>query len=185
MGVYDVPANDLLSQLAHAFKEQNMVQSPPFAPFVKTGQQAQRAPADPDWWYLRCASVLYRVFKDGPVGTESLRTYYGGRKNRGTKPNRHRKAGGKIIRLALQQLETAHLVQKGANGGRVISPQGQKLLNQASRTAMEGLATKVKKKRVFHKATKTESDVTAAIKRGKKEDPDKYKDKKKKTSEET
>lgn len=177
MGVYDVPANDLLEQVAKDFKEKQTVKAPAFAAYVKTGQHAERAPTNVDWWFVRCASVLYRVFRDGPVGTESLRTYYGGKKNRGTKPNQHRKASGKIIRLALQQLEKATLIKKGENGGRIITPAGQKLLNAASKITAESLKTKVKKKRVFHKATKSESDLTTALRRGKKEDGDKKKKK--------
>jgi small subunit ribosomal protein S19e len=130
---------------------------------------------------------LYRVFKDGPVGTESLRTYYGGRKSRGSKPHRHYKAGGKIIRMALQQLEKSKLIATSKTGGRMITPAGQKYLNAMSKVALEASKTRVKKKRTYQKRTKAESDTLLALKKGKgakasegKAQVDKSKDKKKK-----
>lgn len=176
MGVFDVPTNILLETIAKDLKEKKTVHEPAFAPFVKTGAQAERAPQDPDWYFMRCASVLYRVLKDGPVGTESLRTYYGGRKSRGTKPHRHYKAGGKIIRLALQQLEKAALIKKGEKGGRVVTPAGQKYLNGMSKIAAEVAKNYVKKKRVFKKGSKTDTDVREALRRGKKEGGDEKRD---------
>jgi small subunit ribosomal protein S19e len=157
MGVFDVPTNYLLEAVSKDLKEQNRVEKPVFADFIKTGVYAERAPHDPDWWFMRCSSILYRVFKDGPVGTESLRTYYGGRKNRGSKPSRHRKASGKVIRTALQQLEKASLIKKEPKKGRVITPQGQKYLNEMSRTALELSRNTVPKKREFKKGIRTKA----------------------------
>ena len=64
MGIFDVPAGDLLSTIAKDFKQQKMVKEPAFVDVVKTGAHAERAPQDRDWFFMRCASVLYRVFKD-------------------------------------------------------------------------------------------------------------------------
>lgn len=169
MGVFDVPARFLMEAVSKDLKEKKTVTQPDFAPFVKTGAQADRAPHDPDWYYTRCASILYRVLKDGPVGTESLRTHYGGRKNRGAKPHKHYKAGGKIIRLALQQLEKAALLKKAEKGGRTITPKGQKYLNDMSRIAMQAANAYVKKPRVYKKTSKADSDIRDALRRGKKD----------------
>ncbi len=173
MGVFDVPTPFLLAATAKDLKEHKKVQSPAFAEYVKTGAHAERAPNDPEWYYTRCASILYRVFKDGPVGTESLRSYYGGRKARGVKPHIHYKAGGKIIRLGLQQLQKAGLIKIGEKGGRTITPAGQKYLNEMSKVAAEMAKNYVKKKRVFKKGTKTDSDVRDALKKGGKKEGDK------------
>ena len=158
MGVFDVPTRFVMEAISKDLKEKNTVQSPAFAEYVKTGAHADRAPSDPDWYYSRCASLLYRVLKDGPVGTGSLRTYYGGRKNRGVKPHKHYKAGGKIIRLGLQQLEKAGLIKKNEKGGRVISPKGQKYMNDMSRIAEEAAKNYVPKVRTLKKGTRTETD---------------------------
>lgn len=169
MGVFDVPTPFLLEAVSKDLKEHKKVQSPAFADYVKTGAQAERAPNDPDWYYTRCASILYRVFKDGPVGTESLRSYYGGRKSRGVKPHVHYKAGGKIIRLGLQQLQKSGLIKIAENGGRTITPAGQKYLNDMSRIAADLAKNYVKKKRVYKKGSKTDADVRDALKKGKKD----------------
>lgn len=190
MGVFDVPIDLLLETISNDLKQQNTVQAPAFTAYVKSGSHTERAPQNEDWYFIRCASILYRVFKDGPVGTESLRTYYGGRKSRGTKPHRHRKAGGKIIRSALQQLEKAKLISSVKTGGRIITPAGQKYLNNMSRIAFEASKTRVKKKRVYQKRSKAESETREALKKGRgkasddnESNVDKAKDKKKKGAE--
>jgi small subunit ribosomal protein S19e len=112
------------------------IKPPEWARFVKSGVHKQRPPEQPDFWYIRAASVLRRIYIDGPVGVERLRSYYGGARKRGYFPKHFRKGSGAIIRKILQQLEKAGLVEKTAKG-RKISPKGQKLLN--------GIASEVKK----------------------------------------
>lgn len=125
MGIYDVPADMLLNNIAADFKAK--VKAPGFVKFVKTGAHKERSPINPDWFYVRTASILYRVYKDGPVGTGALRSYYGGRKNRGVRPEKKYRAGGKAIRLGLQILEKEGLVKKDKKG-RIVTPKGEKYL---------------------------------------------------------
>src|SRR3989338_965881 len=95
--LFDVPTELLITHLASDLKENQKVPQPAFVPYVKTGAHRERSPQNPDWYYIRMASILRRVYVDGPVGTESLRTYYGGRKARGSKPHEFRKASGTKI----------------------------------------------------------------------------------------
>ncbi|MDD5148655.1 MAG: 40S ribosomal protein S19, partial [Candidatus ainarchaeum sp.] len=97
----------------------------------------ERAPHKRDWGNYRLASVLYRILKDGPVGTQRLRTYYGGRKSRGVAPPVFRKAGGKIIRVCLQELEKMGLVQKNKAGGRIVSGKGNAFLDKMAKEAVK------------------------------------------------
>lgn len=128
--VFDVPADLLITHVAADLKDKQHVQAPAWTAYVKTGAHKERAPQDPDWFYLRLASILRRVYIDGPVGTESLRTYYGHRKARGGKPHEFRKAGGKVIRLSLQILEKLGFIEKDKNkDGRRISGNGEKYLH--------------------------------------------------------
>lgn len=127
--VYDVPATAFVVTAGQKLKESGKVQAPEWAAFVKTGTHRQYPPAQPDWWYTRCASILRRIYIDGPVGVQRLRSLYGGKKNRGSRPDRHEKGGGSIIRDALQQLEKAGLV-KAVRGGRVVTPQGMAFLDR-------------------------------------------------------
>ncbi len=141
--VYDVPADALIERVAKRLEEIPEIQMPQWAKFVKTGAHKERVPEQPNWWYIRAASILRRVYIDGPVGVARLRTYYGGRKNRGAKPEHHVDASGKIIRTILQQLEKAGLVEKDGQNGRKISKKGQSLLDkEASAIAKGGVAAK-------------------------------------------
>ena len=130
---YDVPPSILIERLAKYLKDNiDEVKPPKWAPYVKTGVHAERAPQNPDWWYIRCASLLRKVYIRGPIGVEHLRSEYGGRKDRGTRPEHARKGSGAIIRKALQQLERAGLIQTIKGRGRVVTPQGRSLLDSLS-----------------------------------------------------
>lgn len=127
----DVEPQQLVEKTAEALKQD--MQVPEWTRVVKTGANKQRPPEQKDWWYLRSASVLKQIYMDGPVGVEKLRSFYGGRKRRGHKPPHFRKAGGKVIRTILIDLEKLGYVTKKGKEGRAITPQGQKFLDQVAK----------------------------------------------------
>lgn len=129
--IYDVPAGSLINAVAMELSKNKKINPPEWAPFVKTGVHKERRPENSDWWYVRCASLLRRVYIDGPVGINSLRTYYGGAKDQGTTPEKFKRGSGSITRTALHQLESAGLVEK-QKGGRVVTPAGRSFLDKAS-----------------------------------------------------
>ena len=130
---HDVPASKFIDRLAKYLRENvDEVQPLPWSTFVKTGTHVEKQPQNPNWWYTRAASILRKVYIHGPIGLENLRSDYGGRKNRGSKPNRVTKAGGSDIRKILQQLETAGLVQTTRPKGRVVTPKGRKLMQEVA-----------------------------------------------------
>lgn len=130
---YDVPADALIERLSEYIKGNiNEVTPPEWAAYVKTGAHVERAPHDPDWWYVRTASMMRKLYLHGPLGVSKLRKAYGGRKRMGVKPAHFRKAGGNIIRSIFQQLETAGLVTKADKRGRIMSPKGRSLLDAMS-----------------------------------------------------
>lgn len=130
---YDVPPSILIERLARYLRDNvDAVRPPEWAAYVKTGVHAERAPQNPDWWYVRCASLLRKVYIRGPVGVEHLRSEYGGRRDRGVRPEHARKGSGAIIRRALQQLEEAGLIQTVKGKGRVVTPRGRSLLDSLS-----------------------------------------------------
>jgi small subunit ribosomal protein S19e len=114
MSVYDVPADLLIKRVAESLK--NEISPPEWANFVKTGVNRERAPEQGDWWYIRVASILRRIYIDGPVGIERLRTFYGGRKRRGVRLAHFAKGSGAIVRNALHQLEKLGYVTKTKEG---------------------------------------------------------------------
>ena len=126
----DVPADVLIKKVAEKLKENDKIKPPKWSEFVKTGVHAERKPHEKDWWYTRCASLLRKTYVEGKVGVGKLKTWYGGRKNRGSKPEHHVDASGAVIRRALQQLESAGLIKKDKTG-RVLTAGGQSLLHKA------------------------------------------------------
>ncbi len=178
--VYDVPAGELITRLSEKLKGMKEIQPPEWARFVKTGPHAERIPQQEDWWYIRAASILRRVYLDGPVGVGRLRTWYGGRKNFGHSPEHHVDAGGAIIRKALQQLEAAGLVQKIKAGGRVVTSKGQSLLEK---TAAEiAVSTKKEVKERKEKKEKKKEEKKTEKRRSKKSTSTKKATKSKKTT---
>src|SRR3989344_7517881 len=132
--MYDADPNVLIGKAAAELKKS--IQAPELSKYVKTGAHKERPPQDYDWWYKRAAAVLRSVYMLGPVGTSKLRTKYGGKKNRGFKPEKFYRGSGKVIRMILQQLENEKLVvqqQKGVHKGRVITPKGKKLLDSLAK----------------------------------------------------
>lgn len=127
---YDVNGGDLVKAVAEVLE--GKLKQPEWTQFVKTGVNRQRPPETEGWWALRSASILRKVYVNGPVGVQRLRTWYGGRKSMGHRPERTRKSAGKIIRVALQQLEKENLV-KTTKKGREITPEGQKLIDNLAK----------------------------------------------------
>jgi small subunit ribosomal protein S19e len=133
MGIYDVPAAYLIEETAS--KLAGEMDEPAFASYAKSGVHRERAPQRNDWFYVRSASILYRAYKNGIVGTERLRSYYGGKRNRGLKREHQYKASGKVIRTSLQELEKAGYLERTQPKGRKITGKGMKLLNEMSKVA--------------------------------------------------
>lgn len=126
--VYDVPPHDLIAAAALELKAAGKVQRPDWAEFAKTGVNREMSPTNPDWWFVRSASILRRIYIDGPVGVSRLRTFYGGKKNKGAATGTFAKGSGSVVRESLQQLEKAGLVKK-LKKGRQMTPAGQAFLD--------------------------------------------------------
>ncbi|MCD1295333.1 30S ribosomal protein S19e [Methanocella sp. CWC-04] len=135
--VYDVPGTLFVNKTAQKLKETGKIQPPEWAADVKTGVHRELPPTQQDWWYTRCASILRRIYMDGPVGVQRLRSLYGGKKNRGVRPDRHERGSGAVIRTALQQLEKAGYV-KSIKNGRVITPAGMSFLDKIATEMVAG-----------------------------------------------
>jgi len=129
--VYDVAPDKLVKAVGEKLKKNKAISRPKWCMDVKTGANKESPPQDEDWWWVRCASVLRQTYLHGPVGVARLRTYYGGRVNRGVKKGRFREASGKIIREVFSQLERAGYVTK-TKRGRKMSPEGQKILDNTA-----------------------------------------------------
>jgi small subunit ribosomal protein S19e len=141
--VYDVPADKLIAALAEHLKKVPELEPPQWAPYVKTGSHAERPPQRSDWWYSRAASVLRKVYVQGPVGLQELESAYGGSKALSYYPKHHRNAGGSIVRNVMKGLEQAELVTKQGNKGRVLTPKGVALLDKISKDVFKELVKEI------------------------------------------
>ena len=140
---YDVPAQIFIEKLARYVRENiDHVSPPQWAPYAKTRSSATQKPQNPDWWYTRCASLLRKAYIKGPIGVERLRAQYGGRKDRGVRPEHSTKGAGGNIRKIFQQLEAAGLVENMKGRGRVLTSDGRRLLD----TVATELKTELEKK---------------------------------------
>ncbi len=135
VNMYDVEPRKLIDELAKELEKVPEMKAPDWSEFVKTGVSRERPPTELNWWYIRSASVLRSVYKLGPIGVSKLRTKYGGRKNRGAKPDMTFRAGGNILRKVLQGLEKSGYVKQAqvrAHKGRVITAKGKAFVDEAS-----------------------------------------------------
>ena len=130
---YDIPASILIERLAKHLKDEvDEIDPPAWTPFAKTGVNTQKPPTNPDWWFVRCASILRKIYLKGPIGIERIRQEYGGRIDRGARPEHASKGSGAVARNAIQQLQKAGLVKAQKNEGRVVTNGGRQLLDRIS-----------------------------------------------------
>jgi small subunit ribosomal protein S19e len=139
--VYDVPPQKLIDLTAEKLREFQEIAMPEWASDVKTGTHVETQPLQENWWHIRTAAVLRKVYLHGPIGTERLSAEFGGSKDRKTKPYKAVKGSRSIIRNSLRQLESAGLIIADKNKGKVITPKGQSLLDNTAREVMKDLAS--------------------------------------------
>lgn len=150
---HDVPASKLVEKLANYLKRNvDETNSPPWASIIKTGVHVQRPPQNPDWWYIRCASLLRKIYVHGPIGIEKLRAEYGGRKDYGVRPEHAAKASGATIRKALQQLEAAGFVETFQTRGRRVTKKGRRLLEELAEELKDELVRGIPELKKYQKS---------------------------------
>ncbi|HEA70758.1 hypothetical protein LCGC14_0474750 [marine sediment metagenome] len=133
MSIYVIQPEKLIEVIAEKLKEFPEISPPLGSEFWKTAFFKELAPADTEnFWYIRCASLLRKVKKFGPIGVSRLRKVYGGKNRKGSGLHHSAKGSGKIIRVGLQQLEKANLIVMNEKKGRIASPEGTSLLERTA-----------------------------------------------------
>ncbi|RLI14233.1 MAG: 30S ribosomal protein S19e, partial [Candidatus Hecatellales archaeon] len=129
----EVEANRLVERVSRSLMENvPEVSPPPWAVYVKTGVHRGRPPDREDWWYVRCASLLRKLYIHGPLGISRLRREYGGRKKGKMRLEHAMPGSGSVLRKALQQLKQAGRIKTGHGRGRALTEKGQSLLDEAA-----------------------------------------------------
>ena len=137
MSIYVVQPEKLVEAIGEKLREYPEISPPEGSEFWKTAFFKELAPRDSEkFWYIRCASLLRKIKKFGPIGVNKLRKFYGGKNRKGPGRSHSAKGSGKIIRVALQQLENAKLVEMVEKEGRVVTAEGTSLLEQTAYTIL-------------------------------------------------
>ena len=110
--VKDVPAQDFIVALAAHFKKSQKIELPVWHDLVKTGSFKELSPSDPDWYYIRAASVARKVYLRGGTGVGAFSKIYGGAGDNGTSPSHFARAARGLHRHILKQLADIDLVAK-------------------------------------------------------------------------
>ena len=144
--VKDVPAKEFIGAFAKHLKKGNRIKMPEWAVYYKTACYKDLSPYDPDWLYIRAASVAYQLYMRGKVGVNTLRKHYGSKQRNGTCTEHSRLAAGKAIRYVLIELERASLVGKityeNEDGKNLVIG---KALTKKGTTDMDRIASQIHK----------------------------------------
>lgn len=102
----------------------------PTPPFSRRTGAKELPPLDPDWYYVRSASIARRIYLNGGIGVGALAHWYGDAKSTKSRPEHHHPAARGLIRHILKNLQDNGLVEEiPKKGGRRITSEGQKELD--------------------------------------------------------
>ncbi len=135
--IYDVPAKELIDEVAKELQKDENIKTPKENLFSRTGTSRENPPLQKDWWYKRCASVLRKIYMVDRIGTERLSGLYGGKKDRGSKTYKTTSGSGTISRRAVQQLEKSGYVKKVKGKGRKLTSKGRSFLDNISNKVLK------------------------------------------------
>jgi small subunit ribosomal protein S19e len=130
--VKDVSSHEFVRNYAAHLKRSGKLEVPVWADLVKTATFKELAPYDADWFYIRTASMARKIYLRGGIGVGAFKKIYGGRKSNGSRPSHFAKSSGSIARQCLKQLEALNIVEKDPKGGRRITSDGQRDLDQVA-----------------------------------------------------
>ncbi len=126
--VLEADGSKLIEKAAEKLKGSG-IEKPGYLDYVKSGAGRERVPADEDFWYIRCASILRQTYLNGHIGISRLRSKYSNRKRHVVHRRHTVKAGGSIIKDAFDALEKIGYVKK-TTSGREITPKGRSFLDK-------------------------------------------------------
>jgi len=138
--VKDVPADKFIAAYARYLKRSGRVEAPKWVDVVKTGHFKELSPYDPDWFFVRSASIARKVYLRQNIGVGRFRRIYGGKKRNGSRPPHRAIASGAVISAAVKQLEKLQVIQPSPKGGRIITQTGQRDLDRIAAQVLAALA---------------------------------------------
>ena len=121
----DVVPIEFIKAYAEQLKKSGKLVVPEWVDLVKTGVMKEIAPLNQDWFYIRAAAIARKIYLNPNMGATALARAYGDQNNKHYTPSHRQTASFKIIRYILQQLEAIKFVEKGKNGGRILTKEGR------------------------------------------------------------
>ncbi|NP_001347054.1 40S ribosomal protein S19 isoform X4 [Cricetulus griseus] len=118
--VKDVNQQEFVRALAAFLKKSGKLKVPEWVDTVKLAKHKELAPYDENWFYTRA----------GGAGVGSMTKIYGGRQRNGVRPSHFSRGSKSVARRVLQALEGLKMVEKDQDGGRKLTPQGQRDLDR-------------------------------------------------------
>ncbi|KAF5468252.1 hypothetical protein F2P56_012418 [Juglans regia] len=125
------PHKFVKAYLAH-LKRSDKMELPEWLDIVKTIRFKELAPYDPDWYFVRAASMARKIYLRGDLGVGSFQRIYGGSKRNGSHPPHFCKSSGVVARHILQLLQKMNIIDVDPKGGRRITSIGQQDLDQVA-----------------------------------------------------
>jgi len=129
VNAFTLPPELLIARTAKELKEKSIINPPEWSHNVKTGYFKENIPDQSDWFYIRAAAVLRKIYSKGPIGIQKLRKEFGHKNNRGSRPSRSARASGAVLRNIVRQLEKNELIAIEESNGRKISSKGMSFLD--------------------------------------------------------
>ena len=66
--VKDVDQHEIVQQIAVFLKKSGKIKLPEWIDVIKLGKAKELAPLNPDWFYIRTASIARRLYVRSPAG---------------------------------------------------------------------------------------------------------------------
>uniref|UniRef100_A0ABK0KYK7 40S ribosomal protein S19 n=1 Tax=Rattus norvegicus TaxID=10116 RepID=A0ABK0KYK7_RAT len=125
--VKDVNRQKFVRALAAFLKKSRKQNVPEWVDKVKLGKHKELAPYVENWFYPRAAWHLYLR---GSAGVGSMTKIYRRRQRNRVRPSYFSRGSKSEARQVLQVLKGLKMVEKDQDGGRKLTPQGQRDLDR-------------------------------------------------------
>ena len=134
--VKDVSPHEFVKAYSAHLKRSGKMELPEWVDIVKTARFKELPPYDPDWYYTRAASMARKIYLRQGIGIGGFQKIYGGRQRNGSRPPHFCKSSGAVSRNILQQLQKMGIIDVDPKGGRLITSQGRRDLDQVAGTVV-------------------------------------------------
>lgn len=117
----DVSAAEFIKAYSAHLKKGGRLTLPDWVDYVKTAPGRELPPLDPDWYYVRAASLARKIYLNHGLGVGALANWYGKTTAKRNTPQKHHKASRKVIRHILNQVRQQARGIRGAMRGAALA----------------------------------------------------------------